>query len=135
MNQLTEKKNVSQQYSISGISGKIQRDIAYLRENLEIIEEEYEHKLVEDIERFLLDDIAKEIRLSIYDPLENNRVYMEYCYKVQPLSSFLAEEKRDSRVRLLDFPDTCLFDIFIYFSIKFAEMKPEFQKEFLKSLI
>ena len=132
MNQLTEKKNVSQQYSISGISGKIQRDIAYLRENLEIIEEDYENKLVEDIERFLLDDIAREIRLSIYDPLQNNRVYMEYCYKVQPLSSFLAKEKWDSHVRLRDFPDTCLFDIFIYFSIKFAELKPEFQKEFLK---
>lgn len=132
MNQLIEKKNLSQHYSISEISGKIKRDIAYLRENLEIIEEEYEIKLEEDIERFLIDEIVREIRLSLYDPLENNRVYMEYCYKVQPLSSFLAEEKWDSHIKIGDFPETCLFDIFIYFSKRFAEMKPKFQQEFLK---
>jgi hypothetical protein len=131
MKELLEK-NVLQRFTISDISQKIESDIAYLRENLEIFEEGYEKKLVEDIERFLLDDLAREIRLSLYDPLQNNRVYMEYCYKVESFSSFVSQEKWDRQVRIRDFPETCLFDIFIYFSEKFAELKPEFHKEFLK---
>ena len=122
MNQIIEKKNESRYETISEITGKIQRDIAYLSKNLELIDEEIESKLVEDLDRFLIDDIARELRLSVYDPLQNNRVFIEYCYKVEP-SSYSSAEKWDSQVTILDIPDTCLFDIFIYFSRNFSSYK------------
>ena len=84
MKQLIDKRNGMQFYTISEISEKIQMDIAYLRENLEIVSEEYEHNLVKDLEMFLLDGIAREIRLSIYDPLQNNMVFVEYSYSCYP---------------------------------------------------
>jgi len=54
--------NVSTQ-SISDLSKSIQNDIAYLREELGIISEENERKIVLDVERFFSEDIAREVRI------------------------------------------------------------------------
>jgi len=132
MKQLIETTSGVKYYTIPGISGKIRSDIAYLRENLNIISEEYEVRLVKDLEMFLVDDIAEEIKLSLYDPLQENKVYIEYCYKVEPFSTYYSEEKYDRQVRIRDFPETCLFDIFIYFTSSFTLLKSETQQSLLK---
>ncbi|MGR3220143.1 MAG: AAA family ATPase [Candidatus Anammoxibacter sp.] len=133
MRQLIDKKNEMQFYTISEISEKIQRDIAYLRENLEIVSEEYEYKLVKDLEMFLLDGIVREIRLSIYDPLQNNMVFVEYAYKVARASSYSSGETWHSQIKIFDFPDSCLFDIFMYFTAAFDALEQEEKKARLEN--
>ena len=133
MKQLIDRKNEMQLYTISEISEKIQRDIAYLRENLEIVSEEYEYKLVKDLEMFLLDGIVREIRLSIYDPLQNNMVFVEYSYKVARASSYSSGETWHNQIKIFDFPDSCLFDIFMYFTAAFDALGQEEKKERLEN--
>lgn len=124
--------NGMQYYTISEISGKIQRDVAYLRKKFEIVAEEYEKLLVRDLERFFVDGIAREIRLALYDPLQNNRVFMEYSYRLERTSSYSSGETLHSHTRIADVPETCLFDIFIYYTAKFGRLTPKAQEDRLK---
>lgn len=119
-------------FTIADISRKIKSDIAYLRKHLNIIGEEYEEKLVADIEKFLLNDVAREVKLCIYDPVQNNKVYIEYCYRVESSSAYSSEEKTDNQVEIWNFPETSVFDIFIYFTVSFEALQPETQRSLLK---
>lgn len=132
MKQTIDTKNGMQYYTLDEISGKIQRDIEYLQKKFEIIADEYENILVRDLERFFVDGIALEIRLTLYDPLQNNCVFLEYSYRTGQDSSFSADETLHDNVEISDIPETCLFDIFIYFTTKFSRLKPEAQKQQLK---
>ncbi|MBF0493480.1 MAG: ATP-dependent Clp protease ATP-binding subunit [Deltaproteobacteria bacterium] len=112
---------------------RIRSDVRLFNQYYQIIPEHLETGLVKDLEQLINRDIAGELKLLLYDPVQPSNIYLEKSYRVETTSRLQRlgsatrgdanwEERRE-------IPSPYEFDIVIYFTDPFERLGPAQQKQ------
>jgi hypothetical protein len=100
------------------------RDIERLNGFYSIFPDGVAAGLLSDLQQLIGSDVAGEFRLAFYDPLDTEKVYLEKRYHLSPGSR---RTTGGTAIEKYSLPKPYEFDVFVYFSDRFAALDPEAQ--------
>ncbi len=128
------------------VSGRKEALIRQLRTDISVLNRQYsilqegaslQESLCKDLEWLIHHDIADEIKLAFYNPIDPTMVFLEKKYKIglfnSGVSSTGTETGRPSQnLTQVSMPSPYEFDVFVYFKKSFLSLEPEEQSRRLK---